>query len=226
MSALEAEAPDFRHIDTWLFDLDHTLYPPTFPVLRLIEERIGEYLVRLTGLPEAEAWALQKRYLDEYGGAVAGLVQHHDADPHEYLAYVHDVPLDSLSPDLPLRAALKRLPGRRLVFTNGSQRHAERVLHRLDIADLFDDVFHTEAAGMVMKPDPRAFDIFMRVHEVAGAATAFFEDRADNLAEAARRGMTTILVGEHAFDEPGAFVHHRTAELTPFLNRLIVKETR
>ncbi|MEW6598458.1 MAG: pyrimidine 5'-nucleotidase [Pseudomonadota bacterium] len=226
MSAPEAEALDFRHVDTWLFDLDHTLYPPSFPVLRLIEQRIRVYMTQLTGLPEEEAWELQKKYLADYGGAVAGLVQHHDADPHEFLAFVHDVPLDSLSADLPLRAALKRLPGRRLVFTNGSQRHAERVLDRLDIADLFDDVFHTEAAGMVMKPDPRAFDILMRVHAVVGADTAFFEDRADNLVEAARRGMTTILVGEHAFDEPGAFVHHRTAELTPFLNRLIVKETR
>src|SRR6202000_2990787 len=90
---------DLTHIDTWLFDLDHTLYPPSFPILRLVEARIRDYMTRLTGLPSDEAWALQKRYLADYGGAVAGLVKHHDADPHEFLHYVHDVPLDEGDPD-------------------------------------------------------------------------------------------------------------------------------
>jgi putative hydrolase of the HAD superfamily len=215
---------DLTHIDTWLFDLDNTLYPPHFPVLRLVEARIRDYMTDLTGLPSDEAWALQKRYLDHYGGAVAGLIKHHDVDPHEFLAYVHDVPLDEVHPDRALIVALGRLPGRRLVFTNGSQNHAERVLAKLELSAMFDDVFHTEAAGMVMKPDPRAFHSLIRAHAVTPATTAFFEDRAENLKPAAALGMTTVLVGDHASASTEPFVQHRTAALAAFLNAAQVRD--
>jgi len=217
---------DLRHVDTWLFDLDHTLYPPTTPVLRLVEARIKDYMARLTGLPPDEAWALQKSYLTRYGGAVAGLIEHHDVDIDAFMAEIHDVPIDSVEPDPALKAALERLPGRRLVFTNASARHAERMLERLEIADLFSDVFHTEAAGYVMKPDPRAFDLLLAAHAVPPATTAFFEDRADNLEPAAALGMSTVLVGPHAVDDQNAFVQHRTSLLAPFLASAQVSETR
>ncbi len=209
---------DLTHIDTWLFDLDHTLYPPSFPILRRVEARIRDYMTTLTGLAPDAAWALQKRYLADYGGAVAGLVKHHRVDPHDFLAYVHDVPLDDVYPDPPLKRALARLPGRRLVFTNGSEHHAERVLEVLELAALFDEVFHTEAAGMVMKPDPRAFDALIAAHAVTPGTTAFFEDRAENLKPAAALGMTTVLVGDHAATSTEPFVQHRTATLAAFLD--------
>ena len=214
---------DLRYVDTWLFDLDNTLYPPSSGYILAIEERIRDYFVRLTGLPPDQAWAVQKRYLEEHGSAVPGLIEHHDADPHEFLRDVHDVSLDLLTPDPALRRALQRLPGRRLVFTNGSEWHAERVLERLGIGDLFDEVFHTEAAGMIAKPDPRAFDALIATHNVTPASTAFFEDRAVNLAPAAALGMTTILVGDHAAASTEPFVRHRTAALTDFLNAAQVK---
>ncbi len=214
---------DLTHIDTWLFDLDNTLYPPSSGYIELIEERIRQYFMRLTGLPSDEAWAVQKRYLDEHGSAVPGLIAHHDADPHDFLRDVHDVPLDSLEPDDGLRQAIRRLPGRSLVFTNGSRWHAERVLGRLGLADLFQEVFHTEAAGLISKPDPRAFDALIRAHDVTPATTAFFEDRAVNLAPAAILGMTTVLVGDHAKASTEAYVQHRTASLTAFLNAASLK---
>jgi len=214
---------DLSYVDTWLFDLDNTLYPPSSGYILAIEERIRDYFVRLTGLPPDEAWAVQKQYLDEHGSAVPGLIQNHDVDPHAFLRDVHDVPLDRLSPDPALGDALNRLPGRRLVFTNGSAWHAARVLERLGIADLFDEVFHTEAAGLIAKPDPRAFDALIARHAVIPASTAFFEDRAVNLAPAAALGMTTILVGDHAAASTEPFVQHRTASLTAFLNAAEVK---
>jgi len=220
---------DLTHVDTWLFDLDNTLYPPEVGFLKRVEARILDYFVRLTGLPPDEAWALQKRYLDQHGTATAGLVLHHGADPHAFMAEVHDVPLDGLLPDPDLRRALQRLPGRKLVFTNGSAGHAERVLAQLKIADLFDDVFHAEAAGLIAKPDPRAFDALIAAHAVTPDTTAFFEDRAVNLAPAARLGMTTVLVGPEAAQgaaetSTDAFVQHRTAKLAPFLDAARVKE--
>jgi len=215
---------DLTPIDTWLFDLDDTLYPPEVGYLQLIEAKIRAYFMRLTGLPSDEAWALQKRYLAEHGTATAGLVLHHGDDPHAFMADVHDVPLDSLNPDPVLRAAIARLPGRKLVFTNGSAWHAERVLKRLNLADLFEGVFHAEAADLIAKPDPRALAALIKAHAVVPAATAFFEDRAVNLAPAASLGMTTILVGPHAAASTDAFVQHRTPALAPFLNAARVKE--
>ncbi|CAN5145408.1 pyrimidine 5'-nucleotidase [soil metagenome] len=222
---MSAASADLRHVDTWLFDLDHTLYPPTFETLRRIEQRIRDYMTRLTGLPPEEAWALQRTYFDRYGGAVAGLIEHHDVDVAAFMEEIHDVPLDEVTPDPQLKAALARLPGRRLVFTNASAAHAERLLAKLDIAPLFHDVFHTEAAGYVMKPDVRAFEALIAAHAVKPDTTAFFEDRADNLQTAHGLGMATVLVRPDAFDNRDSFVDHRTDDLAGFLQSARRMET-
>lgn len=215
---------DLTAVETWLFDLDNTLYPPEAGFLDLIEQRILEYFMDLTGLPAQDAWALQKRYLKDHGSAVPGLVKNHGVDPHAFMRFVHDVPLDCLQPDPALREALVRLPGRRLVFTNGSAWHAERVLERLNIADQFHDVFHAEAANLISKPDPRAFEALLEAHDLAPARTAFFEDRAVNLEPAAALGMVTVLVGPSALASTDPFVQHRTVRLAPFLAAAYVKE--
>ena len=217
--------PDLSHVDTWLFDLDNTLYPPGTEFMALIEGRIKDFVARETGLPPDDAWDLQKRYLDAHGTALAGLMAHHGVEPHAFLDEIHDVSLDSLQPDPELRAALERLPGRRLVFTNGSAWHAERVLDRLDLAEVVDEVFHLEAAQLISKPDPMAFDLFIKAHSVTPAASAFFEDRAINLQPAARLGMTTVLVGPKAAETQAPFVDYRTATIPPFVDAARLKET-
>ena len=217
--------PDLSHVDTWIFDLDNTLYPPDRQVLARVNEAMTAYMVRKTGLPEAEARALQHRYHDEHGATLSGLMQDYGVDPTEYLDAVHDISLDILEPDLELEAALARLPGRRLVFTNGSAKHAERVLGALGIAHRFDEVFHIEASDYIPKPRPESFAGLMRAHAVTPASSAFFEDLARNLAPAAELGMTTVLVGPHAAASSDAFVHHRAPLLTPFLQSVRVKES-
>lgn len=219
-------SPDLTHVERWVFDLDNTLYPPECEFMVLVEGRINAFVVRESGLSPDEAMALQKRYLHEHGTTLAGLMAHHNVDPHRFLDEVHDVSLDCLRPGPELREALGRLPGRRLVFTNGSARHAERVLERLAIADLFDDVFHLEAADLVPKPDPRAFDRLIRRHALDPRASAFFEDTERNLAPAARLGMTTVLVGPHAPGVEAPHVNWRAERLPPFLQAAAVKETR
>ena len=218
-------SPDLSHIGHWVFDLDNTLYPPECEFMALVEGRINAFVARESGLPADEAMALQKRYLHEHGTTLAGLMAYHDIDPHRFLDEVHDVSLDCLTPDPELRAGLQRLPGRRLVFTNGSARHAERVLERLAIADLFDDVFHLEAADLIPKPDPRTFARMIERHGVAPRAAAFFEDTERNLAPAAELGMTTVLVGPHAPLSDALHVDWRAERLPPFLNAAVLKET-
>jgi putative hydrolase of the HAD superfamily len=212
-------------VDTWLFDLDNTLYPPESGLAARMSPLITDFVESLTGLPRDEALALQKRYLVEHGLTLRGLMDQHGVDPDQYHAMFHEVPLDCLVPDAALTAALRRLPGRRLVFTNADARHAERVLEALDLGGLFDDVFHIGSAEFAPKPSPLAFERIMAAHAIDPGRTAFFEDIEQNLAPAAELGMTTVLVGPHAEANRSPFVHYRTPALAPFLAAARVMET-
>ncbi len=216
---------DLVHIDTWLFDLDNTLYPVETEFMTLIEGRMTDFMEKVTGLPRDEARAIQKKYYHAHGTTLAGLIAHHDIDPEDFLTEVHDVSLDRLTPDVKMADALMRLPGRRLVFTNGSAAHAERVLERLQIAHAFEDIFHISAADYIPKPSPLTFEKMMARHGVSAAGSAFFEDSEVNLAPAAQLGMTTVLVGPHAVGSTADFVHHRTNDLVAFLAGARVQET-
>lgn len=208
---------DLTRVETWVFDLDNTLYPAECAYMALIEGRMTAFVQREIGLGREEALALQKRYLHEHGTTLAGLMAHHGVDPHAFIDEVHDVALDRLTPDPALHAGLSRLPGRRLVFTNGGAKHAERVLARLEIADLFEDVFHLEAADFVPKPAQATYEGLIRAHAVDPRAAAFFEDSERNLKPAAALGMATVLVGAQAALSTADFVDHRTETLPPFL---------
>jgi putative hydrolase of the HAD superfamily len=216
---------DLRHIGIWLFDLDNTLYPIEAEFMTLIEGKMTTFVARETGLPRAEAFALQKKYLAEHGTTLAGLIANHGIDPEAFLEEVHDVSMHGLHPDADLRAAIGALPGRRLVFTNGDKRHAERVLAKLELDDLFEATFHIALADYIPKPHPKTFDLMMQAHNVDPKVTAFFEDSARNLAPAHDLGMTTVLVGPHAVGTAHPFVHHIAADLTHFLTSARVKET-
>jgi putative hydrolase of the HAD superfamily len=217
-------AADLSHIETWLFDLDNTLYPAECEHMALIEGKMTDFVTRYTGLPRDEAKALQKRYYSEHGTTLAGLMMHHGMEPTAFLDEVHDVSMDRLTPDAALREAIARLPGRRLVFTNGSTSHAERALERLALADLFEDTFSIETADYLPKPAMATFEKIVARHAFAPPATAFFEDSEKNLAPAALMGMTTVLVGAHAAASTADFVHHRTHDLAGFLTSARLKE--
>jgi putative hydrolase of the HAD superfamily len=208
---------DLRHVDTWLFDLDNTLYPAESGFMGQIVERMTAYVEQVTGLPRDEAFQLQKAYLAEHGLTLKGMMLNHGVDPAEFHAIFHDLSLEALAHDPDLLQALARLPGRRLIFTNADEVHAERVLERLGLRDLFEDVFHIGSAGYEPKPSPEAFVRMNAAHAILPESTAFFEDSERNLAPAAELGMTTVLVGAHAPGSTAAFVHHKTEKLAPFL---------
>ena len=208
---------DLSHVDTWLFDLDNTLYPLESDFMGLIEVRMTDFVERMTGLPREEARLLQKKYYTEHGTTLAGLMMNHGLEPKAFLDEVHDVSMDRLTPDPALREAIARLPGRRIIFTNGSVGHAERVLAHLNLRDLFSEIFAIETADYVPKPSLSTFDRISKLHAIDPPMTAFFEDSEKNLVPAARLGMTTILVGPHAKDSTSEHVHFRTNDLPGFL---------
>jgi len=219
----------FTHVETWVFDLDNTLYPADCNLFAQIDQRMGEFIANAFGLPLDEAQTLRQSYYMEHGTTLAGLIRRHDVCPHAFLDYVHDIDLGAVSPAPELGAAIDALPGRKFVFTNGSRQHAEAVAGRLGLLDRFEDIFDIHALEYIHpKPSREAYDRFVAAHGVAPTSAAMFDDLAHNLEAAHALGMTTVLVDcrstqrpEHqasaGWTELPVHIHHRTEALAPFL---------
>jgi putative hydrolase of the HAD superfamily len=195
-SAFEPADPlvKFGHVEAWVFDLDNTLYPPDSGLWTEIEQRITLFLAEHSGLDGASARALQRWYYQRHGTTLRGLVDEDFVLAEDFLDFVHDVDRSGLEPNLPLALEMARLPGRKLIFTNGSRDHALRTVSQLGLEGLFEDAFDIVAAGLVPKPADAAYDAFFLRHGVEPAQAAMFEDIAKNLSVPKARGMTTTLV--------------------------------
>ncbi|HOP18966.1 MAG TPA: pyrimidine 5'-nucleotidase [Parvularculaceae bacterium] len=222
---------DFRHVESWVFDLDNTLYPADCNLFRQIDARMTEFIRNRLGLAHDDARKLQKDYYVRYGTTMSGLMREHGVAPDDFLDFVHDIDLSPVDRNEALVDRLKALPGKRYIFTNGSVEHAERVMGRLGVGELFSEIFDIRAAEFLPKPHRETYERFLGAHAIAPKASAMFEDIADNLEAAHALGMTTVLVSSNAqwiSDEPShkrparpddrhAHVHHVTEDLTGFL---------
>jgi len=209
----------FSHVSTWVFDLDNTLYPPRARLFDQIEVRMTRYVMDALGVNRAQANHLRKHYWAQYGTTLAGLMREHDVDPAPYLSDVHDISLDHLETDPDLVAHIGELPGRRIVYTNGTAPYAERVLAARGLAGLFDAVYGVEHAGFLPKPERAAFEAVFALDGVVTAQAAMFEDDERNLAAPHDMGMRTV----HVAPEPheAEHIHHHTDDLPGFLARLV-----
>jgi putative hydrolase of the HAD superfamily len=224
--------PDFTMIDVWVFDLDNTLYSPSCNLFAQIDVKMRAFISELLSVEPDEAYRLQKQYYRDHGTTLSGLMKLHGIAPKRFLDFVHDIDVSVVPPNPDLGEALKRLPGRRLVFTNGTVAHAGRVLNQIGIHDHVEEVFDIVHADYVPKPHTATFRKFVRTHDIDPARAAMFEDLDRNLAPAHELGMTTVLVrapeghadpavrswGEVAHDAP--HVHHRTEDLAHFLSTI------
>ena len=208
----------FAHVDTWVFDLDNTLYPPSADLFGLMDARFSAYVARLTGLDRDAALTLSAEYWKQYGSTLVGLMEHHDVDPHHFLADVHDIDISHLRPDEDLREAIAHLPGRRIVYTNGSENHAKRVLAARGLTRQFDAVYGVEHADFKPKPTHDAFANVFAKDGVIPTKAAMFEDEARNLAVPHAMGMRTVHVHEQRTTH--GHVHHHTNDLVDFLSQL------
>jgi len=183
-------------MDVLIFDLDNTLYSAERQLFSLIDVRINRYMIEIVGIPAPEVDALRRSYWRLYGVTLQGLIRHHGIDPEDYLHYVHDVDVASrLVPDPVLRATLAALPQRKVVFTNGSLCHADRVLATLGIEDLFETVYDIRVATYQPKPFEEPYRAVLNSLGVSAKRCIMIEDSRDNLQTAKRLGMGTILVG-------------------------------
>jgi putative hydrolase of the HAD superfamily len=184
----------FDHVGTWVFDLDNTLYPHHLNLWQQVDERIRLYIERLLDLPKEDAFRLQKDYYRRYGTTLRGLMTEHGLQPDDFLDFVHEIDHSPLEPNPQLGAAIEKLPGRKLILTNGTRKHAEAVVQRLAIHQHFEDVFDIAAAELEPKPSPQTYERFLALHGVDPQKAAMFEDLARNLATPHALGMTTVLV--------------------------------
>jgi putative hydrolase of the HAD superfamily len=184
----------FGHVDTWVFDLDNTLYSHHLNLWQQVDQRIREYIVNFLDITHEEAFRLQKDYYQRYGTSMRGLMTVHGMKPDDFLDFVHQIDHSPLEPNAALGAAIERLPGRKLILTNGTRRHADAVLARLELDRHFDDVFDIMAAELEPKPSAQTYERFLQAHDVDAGKAAMFEDLARNLAVPHALGMTTVLV--------------------------------
>ena len=219
---------DFRQVETWVFDLDNTLYPHHLNLWQQVDARIRDFIANFLKVTHDEAFRVQKDYYRRYGTSMRGLMIEHGMKPDDFLAFVHEIDHSPLEPNAALGDALEKLPGRKLILTNGTREHASAVMRRLAIDSHFEDVFDIVAADLDPKPLPQVYDRFLVKHGVDPRRAAMFEDLARNLEVPHRLGMTTVLVvpeqTREVFREhwelegrDAAHVDHVTDDLVRFL---------
>ncbi len=218
---------ELRDAACWVFDLDNTLYPATDNLFVQVSERIRDYIADFLGVAPETAFGIQKDYFHRYGTSLRGLMLRHDMDPGPFLDFVHDVDLSHVTANPELDRALSRLGGRKVIFTNASVDHAERILARLGISDHFDAVFDIVDAEYIPKPEPGPYDALIERFGLDPAASVMVDDIARNLIPAAERGLTTVwLRNETEWGSTGSeseYVHHIADNLSLWLDEVTAR---
>jgi len=212
-------AKSFAHVRTWVFDLDNTLYPPSARLFDQIEVRMTDWVMQALGVDRGHADHLRSHYWQTYGTTLAGLMREHQVDPAPYLTHVHDISLHALFPDADLASHIRALPGRKIVYTNGSLGHAQRVTAARGLGGVFDALYGIEEAGFHPKPERRAYDAIFARDGTDPATAAMFEDDGKNLTEPHAMGMRTVHIHPEKSDAP--HIHHHAQDLTGFLAQLV-----
>lgn len=211
--------------DVWIFDLDNTLYPASCNLFSQVEKNMTRFIIEFLDVEHQTAYDIQKKYFREHGTTMRGLMHHHDVEPDEFLDFVHDVDLSNIPSDPVLDAHLTRLPGRKLIFTNGSTGHAENITRHLGVDHHFDDIFDIVASDFIPKPAPSVYETLVTKFGVEPSSAVMVEDMARNLEPAANMGMSTVWVRtETAWGVEGSeenYVHHVAEDLTSWLGDVV-----
>lgn len=212
-------AASFSHVRAWVFDLDNTLYSPQARLFDQIELRMAEYIMRELRVTRPEADALRRDYWSRYGTTLAGLMAEHGLDPAPFMIDVHEIDMSALVPDPVLAGHIANLPGRRIVYTNGSEPYARRVLEARGLSGIFDAVYGVEHASYRPKPEQAAFEAVFALDGLRAEEGAMFEDDLRNLAVPHALGMRTVHVAPERMQAD--HIHHHTDDLAAFLSQLV-----
>ena len=210
----------WTHVETWVFDLDNTLYEPSARLFDQIDARMTAFIMRELGVPRAEADRLRRTYWQSYGTTLMGLAERHGVDPVCFLADVHAIDLSALRPDVALCEAIRRLRGVKIVHTNGARAHAARVIAACGLDGLFDAVYAIEDKNFVPKPQAEAYRHIIRHAGLDPAAAAMIDDDARNLEVPKALGMATVWISHDAAAAAPAWIDRRITTLSGFLQEI------
>jgi len=214
----------FNSIKYWIFDLDNTLYSGKTKVFEQVDKRMSKYISDKLNISVEEAKKIQKNYFYEYNTTLNGMIKNHKINPDEFLDFVHNINIDFLQKDPALAKEIEKLNGKKIIFTNGSRKHAINVTKQIGIDQLFDDIFDIVDAEFIPKPLLEPYKKLVKKHKIDPKLCVLVEDIARNLKPAYEMGMKTVWIEN---DEPWAskfsdneFVNYRTDNLSEFLKKI------
>ena len=215
---------ELQLVKYWIFDLDNTLYSGKTKVFQQVDKKMSKYISDKLGVSIEEAKKIQKNYFHEYNTTLNGMIKNHKIDANEFLEFVHDIDIDFLKKDLKLSKELEKLDGKKIIFTNGSRKHAINVTERIGIDQYFDDIFDIVDAKFIPKPAIEPYKVLVNKHKIDPKLCVFVEDIARNLKPAYEMGMKTVWIEN---DEPWAkkfsdekFINYKTKNLSEFLKKI------
>ena len=214
----------FNSVKYWIFDLDNTLYSGKTKVFEQVDKRMSKYISDKLNISVEEAKKIQKNYFYEYNTTLNGMIKNHKINPNEFLDFVHDINIDFLQKDPALAKEIEKLNGKKIIFTNGSRKHAINVTKQIGIDQLFDDIFDIVEAEFIPKPSLEPYKKLVKKHKIDPKLCVLVEDIARNLKPAYEMGMKTVWIEN---DEPWArkfsdsnFVNYKTNNLSEFLKKI------
>ena len=210
---------NLANIDCWIFDLDNTLYPASTDLFAQVCEKMTSYIANTLNVDKAKADKMRYEYWQKYGTSLAGLMKNFKIDPDHFLEVVHDIDFSVLNKDSKLVDTLNELPGRKIVYTNGTVPYAKEVLKYRGLADVFDEIYGVENANYIPKPSPEAFKLIFAKANVIYNRSAMFEDEVRNLKAPFDLGLKTILICDSPTNE--TYVDYSVKNLTDFLRQII-----
>ena len=214
----------FKSINCWLFDLDNTLYSGKTKVFEQIDKKMSKFISEKLNVDIKKAKEIQKSYFYEYNTTLNGMIKNHKIDANEFLEYVHDINIDFLQKDISLGEELKKLEGKKIIFTNGPKKHALNITQKIGIDHHFDAIFDIIDSNFVPKPILEPYKKLVEKHKIDPNFSVFVEDIARNLKPAYEMGMKTVWIEN---DEPWAkkfsdadFINYKTNNLSEFLKKI------
>ena len=215
---------EFQLVKYWIFDLDNTLYSGKTKVFEQVDKKMSKYISNKLNINIEEAKKIQKNYFYEYNTTLNGMIKNHKIDPGEFLEFVHDINIDFLQQNSELAKEIEKLEGKKIIFTNGSRKHAINVTKKIGIDQLFDDIFDIVDSDFIPKPELEPYKKLVKKHKIDPKLCVLVEDIARNLKPAYEMGMKTVWIEN---DEPWAskfsdskFVNYRTNNLSEFLKKI------
>jgi len=213
-----------QSIKFWIFDLDNTLYSGQTKVFEQVDKKMSKYISQKLDVDIGEAKKIQKNYFYKYNTTLNGMIKNHKIDANEFLEFVHDININFLKKDSKLSEELKKLDGKKIVFTNGSKKHALNITQKIGIDHHFDDIFDIIDSNFIPKPAMEPYKKLVKKHKIDPNLCVFVEDIARNLKPAYEMGMTTVWIKNN---EPWAkkfsdddFINYKTDNLSEFLKKI------